>query len=150
MSNRSIELLPTKEQVTLTPSEWNVIAMFHKYPDLETIAQKFNINEQQLEAIFAQLQAKKLVRVVNLAADENFVKVPSFFWDRLETELSKSIGPIATLLIDDKIKEFNRQKTNFPHKLLYSLVEKIATEISVGPERNKFQKKILELIKQYL
>lgn len=150
MGNRTIELLPAKEPVSLTPPEWNVIAMFHKYPDLKTIAQKFNINEQQLDTILERLETRKLIRVINLDSDDTAVEIPSFFWERLEKELSKSIGPIAALVIDDKLKEFNRQKTNFPHKMLYSLVEKVATEISVGPERNKFQKTMLELIKQYL
>lgn len=150
MGNRAIELLPTKEQVSLSSSEWNVIAMFHKYPDLRTIAQKFTINEQQLDAVLERLKAKKLVRVINLESEDTAAEIPSFFWEKLETEVSKSIGPIASLVIDDKIKEFNRQKSNFPHKMLYSLVEKVATEINAGQERNQFQKNMLELIKQYL
>lgn len=150
MANRTIELLPTKEQVSLSVSEWNVIAMFHRYPDLESIAQKFNINEKQLDAVLDRLQAKKILKVIELKQDDVSVEVPAFFWESLEKELSRSIGPIALLVIDDKVKEFNRKKANFPHKMLYSLVEKVAMEITLESERALFQRKMLELIKQYL
>lgn len=150
MTNRTIELLPAKESVSLNASEWNVIAMFHRYPDLSTIAQKFNIDEKQLEIVIDRLQAKKIVRIIEIKQEETSVEIPSFFWEQLEKELSRSIGPIASLVIDDKLQEVNRKKANFPHKMLYSLVEKIAMEIGIESERNQFQKKMLELIKQYL
>lgn len=150
MANRTIELLPAKEQVSLSPSEWNVIAMFFRYPDLNKIAQKFNVNEKQLDAVLDKLQLKKIIRVIDLKQESTSTEIPSFFWEHLEKELSKSIGPIATLVIDDKLQEFNREKATFPKKMLYTLIEKIAMEISVESERSQFQKKMLELIKQYL
>jgi DNA-binding MarR family transcriptional regulator len=91
MTNRTIELLPAKEQISLSASEWNVIAMFFRYPNLNTIAQKFNINEKQLDAVLDRLQAKKIVRVIDLKQEEAVsVEIPSFFWEHLEKELSKS------------------------------------------------------------
>ncbi len=150
MSNRTIELLPAKEQISLTPSEWNVIAMFYRYPDLDTIAQNFNINEKQLTTMLDKLQAKKIVRVIDLKKNDSSVEIPPFFWESLEKELIQSVGPIASLLIDDKVREFKQDKAHFPHDMLYSLVEKIATEISAESEKSRFQKKIMVLIKQHL
>ncbi|MCP3874370.1 MAG: hypothetical protein GY699_14600 [Desulfobacteraceae bacterium] len=152
MSNCTIELLPTKAQISLSPSEWNVIAMFHRYPDLNTIAQKFNINEKQLGTVLDNLQIKKIVRVIDLeqGQDNVSVEIPSFFWESLEKELTHSVGPIASLLIDDKVREFSQDKAHFPHNMAYSLVEKIAAEIGSESERSQFQKKIMTLIKQYL
>lgn len=149
MARQSIELLPVKEPITLTPSEWHVIAMFYKYPDMEKLKAKFNVNTEQLNAVLAKLQAKKAIRVIEDQSQAS-VEIPSFFWERLEKELSKSIGPIASLVLDDKVEEFNRTKQNFPHKMLYSLVEKVATEIGSQAERSQFQKTMLEIIKQYL
>lgn len=149
MAKQSIELLPVKESITLTPSEWHVIAMFYKYPDLDKLKAKFNVNTDQLNAVLGKLQAKKAIKVIEVQSPSS-VEIPSFFWERLEKELSKSIGPIASLVLDDKIEEFNKTKATFPNKMLYSLVEKVATEINSEAEKRQFQKTMLELIKQYL
>ncbi|MBF0303234.1 MAG: hypothetical protein HQK73_09350, partial [Desulfamplus sp.] len=75
-------------------------------------------------------------------------ETPVIFWERLENELSKAIGPIASIVIDDAVTEFNIQRENFPAKFLYSLVEKVAAEIHSHAEKTQFQKAMLEVIKQ--
>ena len=148
MAKQSIELLPVKESITLTPTEWHVIAMFYKYPDLDELKTNFNVNADQLYAVLEKLQAKKAIKIIQIQSQPS-VEIPAFFWERLEKELSKSIGPIASLILDDKIEEFNKSRDNFPHKMLYSLVEKLATEITSPDGKQQFQKTMLELIKQY-
>ncbi|MBF0203053.1 MAG: hypothetical protein HQK67_01805 [Desulfamplus sp.] len=70
------------------------------------------------------------------------------FWEQLENELSRAIGPIASIVIDDAISEFNIPKDKFPGKFLYSLIEKVAAEIQSHAEKTQFQKAMLEVIKQ--
>jgi hypothetical protein len=148
MARQKIKFLPVKESITLTPSEWTVIAMVNKYPDLDELKARFNVTAGQLNAVLEKLQAKKAVKIIqtpSLPPGE----ISSIFWGKLEKELSKCIGPIAPLVLDDKIEEFNRSRDNFPHKMLYSLVEKLATEINSPAGKQQFQKTMLELIKQY-
>jgi hypothetical protein len=147
MAEKQIQLLPVKESITLTPSEWNVIAMLYHYPDLDELKSKYNINTDQLNAILEKLQAKKVIQ--NTHKPLSSAEIPSSFWDRLEKELSRSIGPVAPLVLDDKIEEFNRSRDTFSHKMLYSLVEKLATEISSHDGKQQFLKIMLTLIKQY-
>ncbi|RLC25629.1 MAG: hypothetical protein DRH93_01250 [Deltaproteobacteria bacterium] len=148
MAKQSIKLLPVKESITLTPSEWRVIAMFYEYPDLSELKAKFNVNTDQLYAVLKRLEVKKAIKIIQTPS-QSLVEIPSIFWERLEKELSKSIGPIASLILDDKIEEFNKSRNNFPRKMLYSLVEKVATEIDSPAGKQDFQKTMLELIKQY-
>ncbi len=150
MAKTTVEFLPVKEDVILKPSEWQLITMLYKYSDIEELKEKVNINEATLDALLNQLKKKNLVRISQADATDHSARIPSFFWEKLETELSKSIGPIASLVIDDKLEEFERSKNNFPHKQLYSLVEKVAMEISANAEKNQFQRTMLEFIKQYL
>lgn len=148
MARQSIKLLPVKKSITLTPSEWQVIAMFYKHPDLNELKAKFNVNTDQLYAIIERLEAKKVIKIIQTPS-QSLVEIPTIFWEKLEKELSKSIGPIASLVLDDTIEEFNKSRDNFPHKMLYSLVEKVATEINSPAGKQQFQKTMLELIKQY-
>ncbi len=148
MTKLSIELLPVKESITLTPSEWSVVAMFYKYPDLDELKARFNINADKLNVILKALKAKKAIKIIQ-SQSQSIVETPSSFWERLEKELSKCIGPIAPLVLDDKIEELNRSRDNFPLEMLYSLVEKVATEINTPVGKQQFQKTMLGLIKQY-
>lgn len=148
MAEKQIQLLPVKESITLTPSEWNVIAMLYHYPDLDELKSKYNVNTDQLNAILEKLQAKKAIKKTHIKPLSS-AEIPSSFWDSLEKELSRSIGPVAPLVLDDKIEEFNRSRDNFSHKMLYNLVEKLATEISSQDGKQQFLKIMLTLIKQY-
>ena len=148
MAKLSIELLPVKESITLTPSEWSVVAMFYKYPDLDELKARFNLNADKLNMILKALKAKKAIKIIQ-SHSQSIVETPSSFWERLEKELSKCIGPIAPLVLDDKIEELNRSRDNFPLEMLYSLVEKMATEINTPEGKQQFQKTMLGLIKQY-
>ncbi|MEN8210422.1 MAG: hypothetical protein ABFR31_01780 [Thermodesulfobacteriota bacterium] len=148
MAEKQIQLLSVKESITLTPSEWNVIVMLYNYPDLDELKSKYSVNTDQLNAILEKLQAKKAIQSTHIKTLSS-AEVPSSFWDRLEKELSISIGPVASLVLDDKIEEFNRSRDNFSHEMLYSLVEKLVTEINSPDGKQQFQKKMLTLIKQY-
>lgn len=86
MTKQSIKLLPVKESITLTPSEWSVIAMFNKYPDLDELKSKFNVNAGQLNAVLEKLQAKKAIKIIQIQSPPS-VEIPSFFWGKLEKEL---------------------------------------------------------------
>ncbi|MFO7752983.1 MAG: hypothetical protein R6V41_07680 [Desulfobacteraceae bacterium] len=150
MAKTNVELLPVKQDVNLTSSEWQLITMLFRYSDIDGLKEKVNINESTLESLLNQLKRKKLIRISQADSNESSARIPTFFWEKLERELSKSIGPIASLVIDDKLEEFERSKETFPHKLLYSLVEKAAMEITAQAEKNQFQRTMLEFIKQYL
>ena len=150
MANYTIELLPVKEQVVLSPAEWQIVVLFCKYPDIDILKEKANLSSNNLNTILARLQKKRVLKVIENRPAELQTQIPSFFWERIEKELSKSIGPIASLVLDDKVDEFNVSKENFPSKYLYSLVEKVASEINSQEEKNQFQKTMLEFIKQYL
>lgn len=148
MARQSIELLQVKESITLTPSEWSVIAMFYKYSDLDELKSKFNVPADKLNAVLEKLQAKRAIKITQIQPLPS-VGIPSFFWEKIVKELSKCIGPIAPLVLDDKIEEFNRSRDNFPLEMLYSLVEKVATEINSPEGKQQFQKTMLGIIKQY-
>ncbi len=148
MAKQSIVLLPVKESITLTPSEWSVVAMFYKYPDIDELKTKFKVNADKLNAILETLQAKKAVKIIQ-DPSQPLVEISASFWERIEKELSKCIGPIAPLVLDDKIEEFNKSRNSFPFEMLYTLVEKVATEINSPEGKRQFQKTMLELIKQY-
>ncbi|MBF0411205.1 MAG: hypothetical protein HQK70_00665 [Desulfamplus sp.] len=161
-----IELMPTKEDsVTLSSSEWTIIVMLNKYPDfnrlISELKKNYNMSVEEIKASLGKLQKRNILKLFQTQVAENtdtvleaatasvvIPETPVIFWERLENELSKAIGPIASIVIDDAVTEFNIQRENFPAKFLYSLVEKVAAEIHSHAEKTQFQKAMLEVIKQ--
>mgnify|MGYP000199750548 CR=1 FL=1 len=156
MADGSVELIPNREQeVTLTPHEWQLLAMLFKNPDLNTLRTVWTTDNPSLDETLNQLKEKRLIKydATDNQPNKEYIqddsaKVPSNFWKKLEEELSKAIGPIATLVIDDKLDEFGISKEHFPQKYLYTLVEKVEVEISDQSDRKQFQRAMLDFIKQ--
>lgn len=67
------------------------------------------------------------------------------FFPRLENELRKIMGPIAPIIIDDKISEFGESRESFPENRLESLVQSIGEEITDNMKRAVFAKAMREL-----
>lgn len=158
-----IELIPTDgDSVTLSFSEWSIIVTLNKYPDfnklIAELKKNYNMTSEDIKSLLVSLQKKKILKLFQTEATEvssvasetplATPQTPVVFWEKLETELSRAIGPIASIVIDDAVSEFNIQRENFPGKFLYSLVEKVAAEIHSYSEKAQFQKAMLEVIKQ--
>ena len=106
------------------------------------------MNADKLNVVLKKLQAKKAIKIIQ-GPSLPLVEISVSFWERLEKELSRCIGPIAPLVLDDKIEEFNKSRDNFPFDMMYSLIEKLATEIKASESKQQFQKIMIGLIKQY-
>ncbi len=163
-----IELMPTKEDsVTLSSAEWSIIVMLNKYPDfnrlIAELKKNHNMTIDDIKALLSRLQKRSILKLFQTQVNEENIsydlntkssslvvepETPAIFWERLENELSKAIGPIASIVIDDAVSEFNTSQEKFPAKFLYSLVEKVAAEIHSHAEKIQFQKAMLEVIKQ--
>jgi hypothetical protein len=63
---------------------------------------------------------------------------PGVFFSTLETELAKVMGPIASIIVDDKVAELGGSRESFPKDRTGALVRAIADEIADGDERASF------------
>ena len=117
-----------------------------------------NINVPLLN-LTANLAAKKLTkRLKALSPAETKVKAldrakvpPEFtvdgtFFAQMEHELTKVMGPVATLLIDDEVAALGAAKDSFPRERVVELVEKVSSEITDEGKRASFQQTMLEAI----
>ena len=68
--------------------------------------------------------------------------VAKVFFDMLEEEFTKKIGPMAKFIIDDYIDEMGESRAKFPPTRVNELITKISTEIDKRTERGKFKQKM--------
>ena len=117
-----------------------------------------NINVPLLN-LTANLATRKLTkRLKTPSLPETKVKTPSHakapseltvdgnFFAQMEHELTKVMGPVATLIIDDEVAALSAAKDAFPRDRLAELVEKVSSEITDEDKRANFQQTVLEAI----
>ena len=67
----------------------------------------------------------------------------------IQYELTQIIGPVAYIILNEKVKGFGKTKANFPVNKMTELIEKISLEIYDETKRALFQnnavKKLSEL-----
>jgi predicted regulator of Ras-like GTPase activity (Roadblock/LC7/MglB family) len=108
-----------------------------------------NINIPLLN-LTANLAARELKK--RLKAPSPAEKVPpeltvdETFFAQMEHELTKVMGPVATLIIDDEMAALGAAKDSFPRDRVAELVEKISSEITDEGKRASFQQTMLEAI----
>lgn len=117
-----------------------------------------NINVPLLN-LTANLATRKLTkRLKTPSLPETKVKTPDYarvpseltvngdFFTQMEHELTKVMGPVATLIIDDEVAALGAAKDTFPRDRLAELVEKVSSEITDEDKRANFQQTVLEAI----
>ena len=117
-----------------------------------------NINVPLLN-LTANLATRKLTkRLKTPSLPETKVKTPGRakapseltvdgdFFAQMEHELTKVMGPVATLIIDDEVAALSAAKDAFPRDRLAELVEKVSSEITDEDKRANFQQTVLEAI----
>lgn len=82
----------------------------------------------------------------NVAQEKQAKKSSKFvkkvFFDMMEEEFTKKIGPMAKFIIDDYIDEMGENRDKFPPSKVNELITKISTEIDKRTERGKFKQKM--------
>lgn len=150
-----IEFLPVlAESVHITPAEWAVVVISMKQPDFNVmiaeLQKRFKMKPDEIKKSIASLQKKRMLKLLQShEADQQQPSsdVPKLFWKRLSVELSKAIGPIADIVIDDALASFNLSKETLTSKSIYSLVERVSAEIGQTGDRKRFQETMLMIIK---
>ena len=68
------------------------------------------------------------------------------FFQRVENELKKIMGPVASFIIDDHLVEFGETKDSFPQDQALSLVEALSEDIANDGKRKEFKKAMMEFL----
>lgn len=72
----------------------------------------------------------------------------SKLFEAVRWELTKLIGPISSVIINDKLIEMGEIKDLFPRERVQELLEKIIAEIPDADRKERFRKEVTEAIKK--
>lgn len=111
--------------------------------DLGRVAGELRMELGLLKKIIQLLYRKKLIRKI----EETVRVIDGDFFDFLNAQLSRAVGPIAEILIEDEIAEFSPNPNAVPCSRSAELVEVLARQIPREEKKVEFQKAMIEIIR---
>jgi hypothetical protein len=114
---------------TKTVSEITEALNWDEFKTSKTILQLVHLG------LLTKSEAQKPVEK-KLVGDNFFLKV--------ENELKKAVGPVASVIIDDKLNEFGITRTSFPQDRALPFIEGLGEEIPRDVQRKEFMKAMME------
>jgi hypothetical protein len=133
-----LSLQRNPENKNINADQWNVLALCNGTKTISEIADSLGWDEFKTSKIVFQLVQLGLLEKLD---DQKPIKkkpVPENFFPMVETELKKVIGPLAPLVISDKLSDLGETKDSLGHDQALSFVEKLGEEISNDSKKREF------------
>lgn len=142
------ELSKTKSpsDVTLRSAEWAVITQIDGHKSVRDISDLLSLDVDEAISIFNGLLQKELIEPRSV--EETKVEyVPAEFFNFLEQELTKIIGPVAPLILEDTFVEMDTDRNYYLPERIPELIEMISEEITDNQKKVQFQQIMLNHLK---
>jgi predicted transcriptional regulator len=132
------------EEINLDADMIRLLIAIDENKDIAQIANEVDMDVATLNTALSKLIKLRLIESVKK-------EVPFLnekFLEALKINLSKAIGPMAELLIEDVAADMNFPITKIPKHQAAELISDLAVEIPDEDSRVQFEKAMIELIKK--
>ena len=139
-----LSLQKSAENKNINADQWNVLALCNGTKTIVEIAEALSWDEFKTSKVLFQLIQLGLLEK---AEDQKPIKkkpVPENFFPMVETELKKVIGPLAPLIITDKLSDFGETKESLGQEQALPFIETLGEEISHEAKRKEFLKVVTD------
>jgi hypothetical protein len=134
------------ENKNINADQWNVLALCNGTKTIVEIAEALKWDEFKTSKILFQLIQLGLLEK---AEDQKPVKkktVSENFFPTVETELKNVIGPLAPIIITDKLSDLGETKDSLGQDQALSFIETLGEEISHEAKRKEFLKVMTDFL----
>jgi hypothetical protein len=141
-----LSLQKSPENKNINADQWNVLALCNGTKSVSEIAETLNWDEFKTSKTILQLvQLGLLVKAEGQKPPEKRLVGENFFI-KLENELKRAVGPVASVIIDDKLDEFGNAAGSFPQDKALPLVEALGEEIPRDVQKKEFVRAMMEFL----
>ena len=130
--------------VSLDSRLLRVFLAFDGHKTLERVAKETNLDMVAMREIVSRLFTLELVKPAN----ESALSLDKEFIEDLKSELSRALGPIAELLMEEIVAEMGYTLKQFPSSRAAELIHLLAQEIKRDEKRNPFMMNMVNKIKE--
>jgi len=139
--------LPTQsisEDKNIKKDHWNVLALSNGVRTTSEIARILNWDESKvLKTTYQLVKAGLLEKVEEVLSKK---RLGEKFFQMLEVELKKVMGPVAPYIIEDQLIDFGETKDSFPQDQAPSLIKALGEDIPGEQRRKEFKKVMMEFL----
>ena len=133
--------------IKLKSAEWNILAQVDATRSVGEISSALNMDEFGAAEILHGLYLAGLLEVVERSKPPPENAAGGEFLKKVDEELAKALGPIASVIVDDQIAEMGEQRDAFPRNKAAELVEAVSSEIADEGKRVRFQRGMLDILR---
>ncbi|MCI0513216.1 DUF4388 domain-containing protein [candidate division KSB1 bacterium] len=142
-----LSLRSSMEKINLESEEWQILAYVNGSRNITEIVELTAKDEFTIAKILYQLYTKGLVEKIEKPVKPGAAVINEAFFTKIETELTKAIGPMAAILIEEAIMDLGETRSAFPNEKIAVLVEKVSNEITDSDKMLQFSKTMIESLK---
>ena len=136
----------TPGEIQLLPDAWRVVVQINGARTISEIAASLNADTSVVAKTADDLYRLGLLGVGDASDTPARATVNGVFFDSIEAEFIKKIGPFGSILIEDEVVNLGESRQNFPRDKVAELVERVSAHITDEPRRIDFQRIMLEAI----
>ena len=141
-----LSLQKSPENKNINADQWNVLALCNGTKSVTEIAGTLNWDEfKTSKAILQLVQLGLLVRAEGQKPLEKKLAGETFFL-KVENELKRAVGPVASVIIDDKLNELGMTATTLPQDQAQPFVEALSEEIPRDAQKKEFIRVLMEFL----
>jgi hypothetical protein len=138
------------EDKSISGIQWKILALCNGSRTVSEIAENLKWQLFETSKVIYQMVENGLLEKASEKGMEKKLTVKKTvngnFFPIIENELRKIMGPMAPIIIDDKIEEFGESREAFPEDQLPPFVQAITDEIMDKTKRALFNKSMTEFI----
>ncbi len=135
-------------EVHLSANAWRVLTQVNGARSIREIAANLNADPGQTLRSAEELFRLGLVVVDSQTAVPAKATVNGVFFQNIEKEFVKVVGPIGPILIEEEVANLGEARENFPRAKVAELVERVSAQIEDDAHRLNFQRIILQAIRK--
>ena len=141
-----LALQKSLENKNINADQWNVLALCNGTKTVSDIIEALNWDEFKTSKTILQLvQLGLLVKAEGQKPIEKRLVGENFFL-KVENELKKAVGPVASVIIDDKLNELGNTAASFPQDQALPFVEALGEEIPRDAQKKEFTRAMMEFL----
>lgn len=134
--------------VNLQAEEWQILAQVNGTRSVGQIMEATGKDEFSIAKILFHLHSVGLLEKTDKTGIAASPAIDEAIFDKIENELTKAIGPMAEIIIDEAIEDLAETRNSFSNEKVAALVEKVSSEISDENKRLQFSQVMIELLKK--
>jgi type II secretory pathway predicted ATPase ExeA len=132
-------------QFTLRREELRVLANADGSRDVQAIAESLGASYASTMNVVRRLHRLGVLKL--LPSERSANTVPASFFDIMKTVLTEAVGPMAHIIIQDRVKALGSDLTAFPKSQVMRLVGAVSREILHDRLRRQFEAHMAEVIR---